>query len=277
MAKSLQEMMAEADQHAFAIGPPIKLSEAESELLGNAYFLDPAQPLCHFLKVEYFRALLESRALRLRPLSGFVDDPREGRLSVANESEASNVGRRLAQAWGSSPETDGWKRFINGTQRSLIYVHCWFGQEAENQPMWNQYGDGGRGICVKTSARRLQESFQAKPPIFPQVHKVSYLSENVPIPTIISSLAAFRKRPEFVHEKEFRVVTELGFEQCPTDANGALMPPDHQLIPLDLDRLIEAVVLGPNAEEAAFRELELLVKAAGLNRVVRKSRLATWR
>ncbi len=45
MRKTLKELIAEADKNGFAIGSPIQLSEAESELLGNAYYLDPSRPL----------------------------------------------------------------------------------------------------------------------------------------------------------------------------------------------------------------------------------------
>ena len=142
--------------------------------------------------------------------------------------------------------------------------------------MWSHYGDRGCGVCLKTSVRRLQESLLAKPPFFPQIHKVSYLPEQVPIPTVISSLAACRKRPEFAHEKEFRIVLELGFDQCPKDAAGALLPPDYHMVPVDLDRLIETVVVGPDARGTLFEELEALVKTVGLTPLVRKSQLASW-
>jgi len=274
--KTLKELMAEADKHGVAFGAPIALSEAESELIGNAIDVDPAQPLRHFIRFEYFEALLRSRALRLRPLNRFDDDPKEGTLSEANATGSSSLGSHLAQQWGTNPETDGWKQFINVTQRTLTYVHCWFGQEEEDQAMWDRYGDGGYGVCLKTSARRLIECLGPPGPQRPQLSRVTYLNESVAIPTVIASLASCRKRPEFAHEKEFRLKKELGFEECPKSATGAFAPPDHKMVAVDLDRLLEGVVAGPNTDQAFFDRLEAGIKSGGLSRLARKSQLKPW-
>ncbi len=274
--KTLPELAAEAGENGFAIGSPVGFSDAESRLVGNAFDVDGAQTLRHFIKFEYFQALLQNRALRLRPLNGFDDDPAEGTLSDANAAGASHMGSQLAQQWGTNPETDGWKHFINGTLRRLTYVHCWFGQEEEDQAMWERYGDGGRGVCLKTTVRRLGESIKMPLLLRPEVCKVTYLDESVPIPTVIPSLASCRKRPKFAYEKEFRLKMELGSQECPQGASGELLPPGHQMVPVDLDRLIERVVPGPNTNDEFVEKLEAAVKAAGLNRLVCKSQLPPW-
>lgn len=271
MAKDLKELIAEADKHGYAVGSPIELNEAERELVGNAYYLDPSQTLRHFLKFEFFLVLLGKLALRLRSLDGFDDDPSEGKLSGAN-SGPSSIGAQLTKQWGIDPETDGWKQFINGTHRRLVFIHCWFGQEDEDREMWNRYGDGGKGICLRTTIRRFNEAFDSR---IASLGRVTYLDETVPIPTIIPSLCAFRKRPQFRHEKEFRLVRQLSFEECPRHPDGEfLAPPSHVTLPVDLDRLLEAVVVGPNAEESIFERTESAVRAIGLSRIVRRSRIA---
>jgi hypothetical protein len=276
MTNYLKELIAQAEKHGFAIGFPIVMSGPESELVGNAFFLDPSQTIRHFIKFEYFAALLANRALRLRPLNRFDDDPNEGKLSQANATGSSSFGTQLAQQWETNPETDGWKQFINGTQRTLIYVHCWFGQEEEDKAMWSRYGNGGRGICLKTSVQRLEESMQSPLPSRPQLGKVTYLDESVAIPTMISSLAAYRKSPQFAHEKECRIVHELSFEECPKTPDGEfLSPPDHLMVAVDLDRLIETVVVGPNTDDDFFTRTEAIIKAAGLTCAARRSQLAS--
>jgi hypothetical protein len=275
--RGLKEMMEEANAKGVAFGAPVSLAGPESELLGNAYFLDSSQPLRHFIKFKHFVELFQKRALRLARLDSFKDDPKEGLLSESNAGAPSDLGRQLTQQWGTNPETDGWKRFINGTLRTLTYVHCWFGQESEDRDMWQTYGDGGRGVCLKTTVHRFEEALKLGPPLFPQLHKVSYLSEEVAIPTVISSLASFRKRPEFAHEKEFRLVGQLGFEDCPKDSSGALLPTqDHQIVPVDLERLLEAVVIGPNTDDSQFSQLETLLGTAGLSRLARKAKIPPW-
>jgi hypothetical protein len=251
----------------------MRLSEAESQLLGDAYFLDQSQPLYHFLKIKYFEVMVEKRALRLARLDCFKDDPDEGRLSDSNAMQTSHLGAQLSQQLGVNAETEGWKQFINGTQRELTFIHCWFGNEVEDEEMWEHYGDQGRGVCLKTTVRRFQASFDLWKPFYPQIHKVPYLPEDVPIPTIISSLACIRKRPKFAKEREHRLVIQLGFEECPKDPEGRLMPPDHLMLPINLDCLLEAVIVGPHADVNTFLEVEQAINKSGLSRLVRKSAL----
>jgi hypothetical protein len=268
--------MMEANKHGFAFGSPISLSDAESELIGNAIEVDPSQPLRHFIRFEYFEALLQNRALRFRPLNRFDDDPKEGTLSEANANSSSSLGGQLAQQWGTNAETAGWKSFINGTLRTLTYVHCWFGQEEEDLAMWDCYGNGGYGVCLKTTARRLHESLSGRLPLRPQLCKVTYLDDSVAVPTVIASLASCRKRPAFAHEKEYRLKMQLGFDECPKAATGAFLPPDHEMVGVDLDRLLESVVAGPNTDQMFFERVEGSIKSAGLSRLARKSQLKPW-
>jgi hypothetical protein len=161
--------------------------------------------------------------------------------------------------------------------RKLTYVHCWFGWDDEDQKMWNEYGDHGCGVCVRTTARRLREFLSLPPDMSINLCGVTYSGDENPIAEIISFLAACRKRPQFSHEREIRLIAQLGETtwQASYTENG-LSTPDHQMVGVNLERLIERIYIGPNASDAVFQEVESLGNKAAGCRVVYRSRISPF-
>ena len=44
--------------------------------------------------------------------------------------------------------------------RKMGLVNCWFFGKTESERMWNDYGDGGKGIAIRSTVKRLATSFQ---------------------------------------------------------------------------------------------------------------------
>lgn len=276
MPRDLKQLIAEVEKHGFAIGSPIAVTGATSELFGNLQPVDPSQSLLHYLPLHRFASLISGSAIYLRRLDLF-QDKYEGKLPAANDSEFSDFTRQLMGQLGMTErDVNNWKRFLTGTNRKLTYVHCWFASDNEDVSMWRDYADSGNGVCLRTTARRLREAILRPSHLGLELRRVTYTSEQESLPEIVSCLPAGRKqaRPEFIREREVRIIgtiTEKAWAAGFTTADRE--PPNHQLISVNLERLFERIYVGPNATDASFQEVEALATKAAGCRVVHRSNL----
>jgi hypothetical protein len=253
--------------------PPISLTPIESELIGNAISVNPYEPLMHYMKLEYFMQMLTSECLHIRRLDTYEDDPLEGLYPDANKHQLARFDSALLQQLGAIQNLEDMIT-SNRIHRQFAYVHCWFGDQFETKSMWEQYGDQGRGVCIRTTASRLEASLKCLPEFLFRVCRVTYLDEDTPIPTHISFLPFSRKRKNFKDEKEFRLIAEIRMEAHQTDEDGYLVIPEKfRDLPANLERLLEAVVVGPNFDKANLANLESAVAGKIGGKVIRYSRL----
>jgi hypothetical protein len=106
---------------------------------------------------------------------------------------------------------------------------------------------------------------------------VTYSGDEHPIAEIISFLAACRKRPHFSHEREIRLIGQLGERTREASYTGkGLTTPNHQMVGVTFGQLFERVYVGPNASPAVFEEVEALANSAAGRRVVHRSALAPF-
>jgi len=49
--------------------------------------------------------------------------------------------------------------------RKTLLVNCWFIGKTETQKMWRDYGDGGKGIAIRSTVKRLATSFRINEPV----------------------------------------------------------------------------------------------------------------
>lgn len=254
---------------------PIELTSLESELIGNATSVNPYEPLMHYMKFEYFMQMLTTGCLHIRRLDTYEDDPLEGLYPDANKHQLSNFDSVLLKQLGALQNLEEMIA-SNQIHRQFAYVHCWFGDQFENKSMWEEYSDKGRGVCLRTTASRLEASLKCPAELLARVCRVTYLDENIPIPTHISFLPFSRKRTKFSDEKEFRLLAEIRMEAQQTDADGYLLTPEKfRALPVNMERLLEAVVVGPNFDKADLPKLEAAV-AEKVSGKVRPSQLPSW-
>jgi len=278
MNDRLKTVLVEMKEGEFVPLSAIEPSTFDSTFLGNALEIAPGQSMMHYMSLDRFKSLLTNGAIYMRRLDLFELDPHEGRFPAANANQQSSLTQGLAEQLGFPPDSlKGHRDFIEGSMRKLTYVHCWFGWENEDQKMWDEYGDHGCGVCVRTTARRLREFLNLPPDMSINLCGVTYSGDENPIAEIISFLAACRKRPQFSHEREIRLIAQLGEKtwQASYTENG-LTTPDHQMVGVNFERLFERVYVGPNASDAAFQEVEALGNKAAGCRVVHRSSVSPF-
>lgn len=264
-------MVRELRERGFALGSPFQLQAAEPALFGNAFYVDPAQPLLHFMPISRFRELVSNRALYLRRLDKFVGDPHEGLFPIANQSEAASWTRHVTEQLGLPVSAfDEYQRGAETVVRKRLYVHCWFGSAKEDSKMWEEYGNLGNGVCIKTTARRLQQALRPNSGVVADVRGVTYLGDDIPLPVGISFLQACRKHPKFSHERETRIIAQLPLAGWP---NGKSLDDTEEflLIETDFERLFEAVFVGACVDDRIADEIEVLANNAAGSRVARRS------
>ena len=255
---------------------PIELTGIDSELIGNSVSVNPYEPLMHYMKFEYFMQILTSKSLRIKRLDTYKDDPLEGLYPEANKRQLSGFDSALFQQLDvvQHPE-DRIRR--DQFHRQSAYVHCWYAGILENKSMWEEYGDDGRGVCLLTTACRLESSVKHSADLLTSVSKITYLDGHTPIPTAISFLAFSRKQTKFANEKEIRLIAEITLDALPKDAEGHLqIPEENRQLPVDLERLIEAVVTGPNFDRDNVAMLETAISDKISGKIVRFSEVAAW-
>lgn len=278
MNERLKTVLAEMKEGEFLALSAIEPSPFDSTFLGNALEIAPGQSLMHYMKLDRFKSLLKNGAFYMRRLDLFELDPHEGIFPAANDSKQSSLTRGLSEQLGfPAGSLKGHRDFIEGSMRKLTYVHCWFGWDNEDQKMWDEYGDHGCGICVRTTARRLREFLSLPPDTSINLCGVTYSGDENPVAEVISFLAACRKRPQFSHEREIRLIAQLGEKTWQASyTESGLSTPDHQMVDVNFERLFERVYIGPNASEDVFQEVESLANKAAGCRVVHRSSIPTF-
>lgn len=279
MNDQLITVLAEVNEKGWVALSAIKPSKFDSAFLGNALEIHPGQSLMHYMRLDRFKSLLANGAIYMRRLDLFERDPHEGRFPAANANQQSSLIQGLVMELGVPADSlKGHRDFIEGSMRKLTYVHCWFGWDDEDQRMWDEYGDHGCGVCIRTTARRLTEALGQLPDFSVNLRGITYSGEDHPVPEVISFLAACRKQPQFSHEREIRLIGQLDEKtwQASYNKNG-LTTPDHQMVGCSFERLFERVYVGPNATDAVFQEVQSLGNSAAGCRVVHRSSIPQFK
>ncbi len=144
--------------------------------------------------------------------------------------------------------------------RSHTYLNCWYMGAGESYAMWKIYDAAGRGVAFRTTAGRLKESLAGsrKPPISgAKVQYVDYSKTFIPEANLF--FPYMHKRSSFSHESEYRLLAMWTPEVLETDEYGKAvrtepdLPPLFLREPVDLDRLVEAVYVSPDAPDWVAR------------------------
>lgn len=236
---------------------PFRLSPEEAELLGNHLFaVDQDFIISHYLKQEYFHQFLQSTLLSLRRLDLYDDDPIEGLYPEANRYGLASA---EAQWFEQMNAVRDYEAFLTSQKihRTHCYAHCWFGIPREDARMWEDFGDGGHGVCMVSSTHRLLGAIKRDPKLFYELGKVTYWPEDKPLPELHSSTVMFRKRPKFAAENEVRLLVQYRMENLPKDADGYLLPlPERLSTEVDPLALLLAVVCGPQMAQEDMDAIE---------------------
>ena len=244
-------------ERAVAIAP-LEMDSFDAQFHRDLLFsFNEEKLLSHYIRLDYFKCLLHAYALRFKRLDLYTDTDRyEGRFPAANATHEATVSGRLAATLNSKTDRD---EMIASQEvaRQYCYIHCWFGQESESRPMWECYGDHGRGVCIRSSTSLIRRSVSS-PGSHIHFHagKVTYSDEATPIGTIFSLAPAFRKHPDYRDESEYRLVAVIPSDYLPTDTAGYLAAaPAFQPIPVSLSELVAEILIGPECSVDQIAEV----------------------
>jgi len=169
--------------------------------------------------------------------------------------------------------------------RKLQLVNCWFIGKRESGKMWREYGDGGKGIAIRSTLRRIATSFQIPCDLAPlsKVGRVQYVDfETFDLGARGNDMAyvPFIKDQGYADEQEVRIVTLNSFH------SGTLLPDGSQpagpgfnpdviglYIRCRLRELIQSVIAGPNTDWHFYMLMKRLVARFGLTINVEHSEL----
>jgi hypothetical protein len=167
--------------------------------------------------------------------------------------------------------------------RDMFAVNCWFLGSQETEKMWNDYGEKGNGVAVRSTVERLSTSFQnlgglAKVSVIDRVQYIDFESHDMSENDALNvDKVAFLKNKSLAHEKEVRILTpSIRFNPDGISLNKDQFTQKGLNIKCQLQTLIQSVVVGPCAEPHFFTLIERLVGRYRLCVDVEKSQLSNF-
>lgn len=216
---------------------------------------EPEARLWRFMDLAKFVSLLSTRKLYFTRLSDFAD-VYEGAVCSAkgkdNYEQQDHFIRRIVTAadmksLGMNPteeevemKTEESRKNAEKNRRlmrDLTYVNCWSMNEVESEAMWRLYSRDMRcGVAIQTTFERLFFSLDAMSNF--EMGKVNYVNfdENF---VVRGGEAVWYKRKSLEYEHEVRAIVQ----KIPN--SNAIFSNE---MAVDLDKLIERVVISPEAE-----------------------------
>lgn len=173
--------------------------------------------------------------------------------------------------------------------RQMGAVNCWFLGQDESERMWNEYGQEGNGVAIRSTVRRLATSFQitgdyALVSAVGRIHYVDFESHEMNSHDANNLLrVGFIKDKSYMSEQEVRVVTLNSLHSGCLNPNGhpvvehqAVFDPNGKgfYVKCQLQELIQAVIVGPNAQPDFFMQVKQLVNKYRLLVEVEPSKLS---
>ena len=211
-----------------------------------------------------------------------------GRMRIGKESPDFKSAKT---PWGGSYDellamTDNGRSGDVG--RKMLLVNCWFIGKSETQKMWKTYGDGGKGIAIRSTIKRLAASFQISEPVCSCVGKVNYVDFEThdlgPCGEDQALVPFLKDKNIFADENEARIVTLNRFHQgtlLPDGSQpvGAGLAPEIQglYIKCRLQELIQDIVVGPNTDWNFHMLLKRFIARFGLTKNVEYSKLPPFK
>ena len=206
----------------------------------------PDAKLWRYMDFAKFVSLLDSKSLFFAR-SDRLGDPFEFTYPRANRDAFHGTGLEVNNDF-----------FLHAlrTFGPTMFMSCWQANEHESTGMWAEYLKGQQGVAVQTSFQRLFDVLATAPHSdsldVGLVKYVNYETDRIHDQRIQSFL--FHKRIQFAHEREFRAVYWLpDIEGDPLTVDPFTVrlsgtPRPCLLVPVNLDRLIEKVIVAPSAE-----------------------------
>jgi hypothetical protein len=236
-----------------------------------------------YLTFRKFVSMLELQAVWFSRL-GALQDRFEATLPVRVHARLKARDRKYAEQLAS--DKDLLPRIQTMTERNvdggrkMFAVNCWFLGEQESQKMWNEYGEEGNGVAVRSTVERLSLSFPKlggliQGSVIDRVKYVDFESHDMDEKEAINiDKTAFLKTNDKLDEQEVRILTpNICFNTDGISIKQDQFTQKGLYVECLLQKLIQAVIVGPRAESHFFALIERLVSRYQLCVDVEKSQL----
>jgi len=158
--------------------------------------------------------------------------------------------------------------------KSLTCVNCWNKSNSESTTLWNLYSDINKGIMIKSTISKLIKSLElTKEEI--NLSEIKYLdyrrqlmSDNNIMFSFIHKQASYRIEDEVRLIYQIEPETGIEYDWAKDEVEKGLF------IKTNLDKLIEEIIISPNAESEFFDLVQDTLKNNGLKKTINRSQLS---
>ena len=248
--------------------------------------------LWRYTNFEVFVNLLDTEALYFTRADKF-EDPYEGFIPQS-----------IMDAYKQSLKRVTPSEFVEAimkqheASRKYVMCNCWHQNVVESMAMWEKYHMRNSGVAIKTTMQKMKNSLTSEYSIY--IGKMEYIYENtdeeqymqnflqsdIPLAKKLTYFPYFRKRREYEHEQEVRLIVDI--DPFIRDAlnNQTVENVDSfletglpeicdigMLFNIDVSTLIDEVIVSPYAKDWITETLRSVVQKFGFNFKVSPSTL----
>lgn len=243
-----------------------------------------------YLTFSKFISLITYRALWF-PKLNILRDQYEGSLPARTEAQMHQNNQKWKSKFTSSEhqkQIDAWPSDNVNDGRELTIVNCWFIDTIESKRMWDEYVGSSEGVAIRSTIRKLATYVYAYPE-WSHIGKVKYVDlQSYGMTTYKGSQAherAFLKDKEkYSHEQEVRLTSmSIKSPGCAGMDGKPLTKEDYTgknmnnfenpglYIGVELKKLMDSIVLAPNAPKWFELLVKRIVALSGLDCGVERS------
>ena len=253
---------------------------------------DDENPLWRYTNFEVFVNLLDTESLYFTRADKF-EDPYEGFIPQSIMEAYKHSLKRV------TPEV-----FVEAimkqheASRKYVMCNCWHQNVVESMAMWEKYHMRNSGVAIKTNMEKMKNSLTSEYSIY--IGKIEYIYENtdeeqymknflqskIPLAKKLTYFPYFRKRKEYEHEQEVRLIVDIDPFVMDALNNQTVEAVDTFLetgLPeicdigmpfnIDVNTLIDEVIVSPYAKDWITKTLRSVVQKFGFNFKVSPSTL----
>ncbi len=158
--------------------------------------------------------------------------------------------------------------------RKFVLLNCWHMSENESAAMWSLHLKSDEGVAIRSSFKRLSESFKACEAHRVYIGKVEYIDYQTDwLPEATAFNPFLHKRKSFQHERELRaVILNLPVEGATVDLRKQPVELG-AYVPVDLELLASSVYVAPTASSWFLDLVTSVTQKYGFNKDVLRSEL----
>lgn len=214
-----------------------------------------------YMDLTKFVSLLEKKALffcRVDRLQG--GDKFEGSLTRKTIERLKNSeSHKIIESIATEEQKklgDAREKIHRQLCRKEAVVNCWNMDKYESDAMWRLYATAEAGVAIKSTFKRLKDSFSVDKENKVSIGMVEYLDYDEDcMPPLAQHFAFMFKQPAFSHEKELRAVVRdstvayVLTEDGVTFESGQEPFKNNLYVTVNLETLVESVYFSPKAPQ----------------------------